>query len=1008
MAGNTNPKKSRGSWRFGFQQHMTMLFSGLMLATGLAFAFAGYRMVSKTVVSANDQMAHQVAEARADQIVHGTRRPLQLFVSTLARGGLIESRNLEQRLAYLPQIQLILNAYPLVDSVVFGYENGDFFGVRRLPMNPTPTDPKRFGGIPAPPGSALAVHSIEIEKNGTRTAEQLFFNHDSRLLSRVPYTTDYDPRARTWYQEAIRADDLILTQPYGSFSPGQVVVTFARKNLDGNDVAGITMNLSQLSDRLARDLPSKGAHLALFRPDGTLIAAADGIAAREKSGTIRARKSDELPPVVKLGMEAYRAGLRGKGIDINDGKRDWILALEESGADDDSNAIMLLAIPKDEVLANAVVFLRHTILLMAGILILSIPLVWIIARRVSNPLRKLTDKVRRIQQFRFDEQEKTVDSEIKEIQALADGIDRMRDNTRKFLAITQTISAERNFDLVLEHVLDKILEVTDVDGGTLALLGHNGDLFKDSRVCWLTGCEMQCAPVSCEALAGTLPVCEALRNATSVRHAIERANQSGATSFLKPGFADADVTQIDAICIPLRDRMGERLGILVLFKAVRPGGAGLQAQQVSFIEAAASTAAIALENQSLIEAQRELRDALIHILAGAIDAKSPDTGGHCQRVPALFQMLLQAACDAQEGPLKDFTLDEDGWEEAKLAGWLHDCGKITTPEYVMDKATKLETLYDRIHEVRMRFEVLKRDAEIASLRAILNGADADAEQRKLAEALRALDDDFTFVAACNTGGESMSDAAVERLAAIGGRTWLRTLDKRLGVSRAERARMDRTAAPDLPAPELPVPESLLMDCPEHIIERGKKDFIPADHDLRFKIKTPSALYNRGELYNLRIQRGTLTEEERYKINDHITQTILMLERLPLPRHLRNMPEIAASHHETMDGKGYPRGLKREDMSWSARMMAIADIFEALTASDRPYKSSKTLSEALKIMDDFKARNHIDPDLYELFLQSDIPQRYAVQYLPPEQNDLHENAVEAAPEHAQEHDRATSA
>jgi hypothetical protein len=278
--------------------------------------------------------------------------------------------------------------------------------------------------------------------------------------------------------------------------------------------------------------------------------------------------------------------------------------------------------------------------------------------------------------------------------------------------------------------------------------------------------------------------------------------------------------------------------------------------------------------------------------------------------------------------------------------------------------------------------VLKRDAEITSLRAVLNGADAQDERRKLEDMLRALDDDFAFVAASNIGGEFMDDAALERLAAISKRTWQRTLDKRLGVSHDELARMDRE-----PAESLPVTEYLLMNRPEHIFERDEKDRIPPDNPWEFKMETPRLLYNKGELYNLGIRRGTLSEEERYKINDHIVQTILMLGRLPLPEHLRNVPEIVGAHHETMDGKGYPRRVARDNMSWSARMMAIADIFEALTAADRPYKQGKTLSQTLKIMDDFKEHNHIDPDLYELFLKAGIPQQYAKRYLKPDQIDI---------------------
>jgi len=480
----------------------------------------------------------------------------------------------------------------------------------------------------------------------------------------------------------------------------------------------------------------------------------------------------------------------------------------------------------------------------------------------------------------------------------------------------------------------------------------------------------------------SLPSYMAVNSNTPVNASIARDDNRAKLDYLAPGFKDPEVTHVDIFSLPLRDRMGEILGVLTLFKAVKPGAGSFQLQQLAFIEALASTAAIALENQHLIKAQKDLRDALIQILAGAIDAKSPYTGGHCQRVPIIFLMLAQAACDAKEGPLKQFSLDDAQWEEARLAGWLHDCGKVTTPEYVVDKATKLETIYDRIHEIRTRFEVLKRDAEIASLRAVINGADEQEELRKLEDELRALDDDFAFVAASNHGDVFMDDDALKRLEAIAGRTWRRTLDNRLGVSRDELTRMNREQPQDLP-----VTESLLMNRQEHIFEREEQDRIPTDSPWQFKMNTPEFLYNKGELYNLSVRRGTLNEEERYKINDHIVQTLIMLGTLPLPEHLRNMPEIAGSHHETMDGKGYPRRITRENMSWTARMMAIADIFEALTASDRPYKPGKTLSQAFKIMDDFKARNCIDPDLYELFIKSGIAQQYAKKYLKPEQIDM---------------------
>ena len=142
----------------------------------------------------------------------------------------------------------------------------------------------------------------------------------------------------------------------------------------------------------------------------------------------------------------------------------------------------------------------------------------------------------------------------------------------------------------------------------------------------------------------------------------------------------------------------------------------------------------------------------------------------------------------------------------------------------------------------------------------------------------------------------------------------------------------------------------------------------------------------GEVYNLCIGRGTLTAEERFKINDHMVQTIIMLEQLPFPKHLKRVPEYAGGHHETMIGTGYPRRLTKADMSIPARAMAIADIFEALTAADRPYKKAKTLSESLRIMSFMKKDEHIDPDLFALFLETGVFSEYAEQYLLPEQID----------------------
>jgi hypothetical protein len=281
----------------------------------------------------------------------------------------------------------------------------------------------------------------------------------------------------------------------------------------------------------------------------------------------------------------------------------------------------------------------------------------------------------------------------------------------------------------------------------------------------------------------------------------------------------------------------------------------------------------------------------------------------------------------------------------------------------------------------MRFEVLKRDAEIACWRAVAEGGNPDALRAAMAAEHRALDDDFAFVASCNEGGEFMDPAKIERLKGIAARTWRRTLDDRLGVSYEERARKNR-----VPAPDLPVDEPLLADRADHVTLREAREMIGQENPWGIRVETPPHKINRGELYNLSVGRGTLTAEERYIINDHMTQTIMMLESLPLPRHLRNVPEIAGGHHEKMNGTGYPKRLKRDQMSPVARMMAIADVFEALTAADRPYKKAKPLSEAIKIMGFMKKDHHLDPELLDLFLRAGVWKRYAERFLDSAQMD----------------------
>jgi hypothetical protein len=283
----------------------------------------------------------------------------------------------------------------------------------------------------------------------------------------------------------------------------------------------------------------------------------------------------------------------------------------------------------------------------------------------------------------------------------------------------------------------------------------------------------------------------------------------------------------------------------------------------------------------------------------------------------------------------------------------------------------------------MRFELLKKDAENNCLRGLLeNPADEDQLKAELEAELASLDEEFSFIAQCNIGGEFMEPKDTARVQQIAKRQWTRTLDDRLGISRKEAERKAK-----LPSVELPVKESLLADRADHILEHDSViHAADPDNPYGFKVKVPEHKYNLGEIYNLSIEKGTLTEEERFKINDHIVQTIVMLEQLQFPDHLAKIPEYAGGHHEKMDGTGYPKSVSGDDMSVPAKVMAIADIFEALTAADRPYKPPKSLNESIRIMSFMAKDDHIDRDLFALFLNSGIYRQYAEEYLQDHQID----------------------
>ncbi|MGR6838180.1 HD domain-containing phosphohydrolase [Aliivibrio wodanis] len=397
-------------------------------------------------------------------------------------------------------------------------------------------------------------------------------------------------------------------------------------------------------------------------------------------------------------------------------------------------------------------------------------------------------------------------------------------------------------------------------------------------------------------------------------------------------------------------------------------------------ELSASIASMAQDLKQHEKTQEEFVEAFIQLIAQAIDDKSPYTAGHCNRVPELAMMLANAAHESELDGIKSFKfLNNDERREFRIAAWLHDCGKITTPEHIVDKGSKLETNYNRIHEIRMRFEVLWRDADISYYKLMAEepnnqerwGIERDEIQKKLK-------DDFNFVAIANVGGEFMSEEHQKRIRDIANIQWDRYFDNTLGLSPIEELKLNNITQ------EYPMKESLLSDKPEHIIKR-ERDFV-IDSKFGIKMDVPEHQYNLGEIYNLCISRGTLTNEDRFKINEHMISTIKMLDSLPFPPELQRVPRYASTHHETLKGTGYPRKLSADDLSLPERILVLSDIFEALTAADRPYKKAKPISLSLKIMRNMALDEHIDKNVFNLFLQSKTYLTYAKEYLKSEQID----------------------
>jgi hypothetical protein len=950
----------------------------LLLVIVAAFGAQTYRGVQEILRTVAYDETRFIRDALSEK-VQRILEPAEGQLALLAYSDLSSAETLPQRLAELPLILEALKRATLIDASFVGYPNGEFILFR-----PLRNDGDR-AAFAAPAEAALLVQSVSRDPAGVMLGVHQHYDADGKLLDSIA-KPDYrfDPRTRPWYKEVERSGAAIQTAPYPFFTTQKIGATMARLSADRRAIVGLDLAMGTIAAALKDLRITPSTEIAVVDAEQRVIGYHDAgrMIAPAADGGLRLARVDELGSPV-LAAAAVSGAARGA---LTVDKRGWQVLRATIQGTLAHRLTLLIAIPDDELFAAARTIVGRQVVTGVLILLLAIAIGWWGAKRLTRSLNLLVKETKAIRSFDFSTGIR-VPTILSEVENLAHALDTMKVTIRKFMEIDTAVSTERDLTALLERILRETTRLAECDGGVLYLIDRDGERLEPELARW-HGRHVVDEHIALPSLplqiADLLPqTVEALQRGQIVVVDRRLTDKELAALGLRRTMEALGAERAGLLAVPLLNRRQEPLGVLLSIKAIPAGepawSVGNRLREL--IRAVSGSAGIAIENHQLLMAQKDLMNALIKLVAGAIDAKSAYTGGHCQRVPALTRMLAEAACAQKDGPFENFQLSEEEWEAVDIGSWLHDCGKVTTPEYVVDKATKLETIYDRIHEVRMRFEVLKRDVELAYWQAVARGGETDALRERMEAELRALDEDFAFVASCNEGGEFMDPARIERLKRIAARTWRRTLDDRAGISYEERARKART-----PAPALPVQEPLLADRDDHITPRAPHEMIDKENAWGIRVETPPHKLNRGELYNLAIGRGTLTNEERYIINDHMTQTIMMLESLPLPRHLRAVPEIAGGHHEKMNGTGYPKRLRREQMSPVARMMAIADVFEALTAADRPYKKAKPLSEAIRIMGFMKKDHHLDPDLLDLFLTAGVWKQYAERFLDAAQID----------------------
>ena len=913
-----------------------------MIILSVALVSTSYFSNRSSLIKQVERSALLMTQAVDSGIVQITK-PVIKIVQLLELDPLSEAKTIKQRLTRLPTLVRTLEMNKLLSAVYFGYPDGDFFLLRTVRSKQLKT---KYG---LSPQAAFLLQAIDRNVLGEiEDTQWIVYDKDINPINHItPKNYNYDPRVRPWFIDAKLDAKTIITPPYIFFTTKEVGLTFAQQNKKNQAIIGVDAALGDLSRVLRVLNPSAQSEIALMDNHGFVIGYPDAnqLIKHNADGSTQLANINDLnvPALTKL-AQTHQPDNHITKIKVNN--QSWY-GLNLSVGQEQGSWQLLYAIPDAALFHEINKSLLNQLIISIVIIILLLLLSNKVAKKISKSLLELSKDVNALTNFDFS-RKINITSRIREVKKLAQLTSHMATTIETFQAISKKLSQGSNLDLTLDHIVQHLLTITQAKDGVVYLCTN-----KHTQLTKATSTKLECPKIL---------------NMTS-------SSFNDAQASLKQ---QINVENKHLFLSPLIDHNNIMLGILVL--EIPDHDVSIDNALTHFIEEISGSAATAISTRKHFEDQQNLLDSIIKLLADAIDAKSPYTSGHCERVPVLAELIIDSLIDSNEQKFESFRMSKQQRREFRTAAWLHDCGKITSPEYVVDKATKLETINNRIHEIRTRFEVLWRDNEIVFLEGLLKNSNENKEQLTTQRDNKRvqLQNEFSLIAKANVGCEFMSDAKSQMIKNFGKQKWQRNFSKLIGLSQEETTLIvDKNE-------QLPVIENLLEDKPEHLISWGSR--IPAvekdnpENIWGFDMTLPKHAFNKGELHNLCISKGTLNPEERFLMNNHMVQTIKMLSALPFPDDLANVPNIAGNHHECLDGTGYPRKLDATELTTPERVMAIADIFEALTACDRPYKEAKTISQTMNIMANMAKKKQIDASIFEVFLSSGVYKQYAKKYL----------------------------